>query len=193
MPARLMRGFKALAERTALGIRRELGIGPAEPLDCLALADHLGVRVLPLTDLVAFGARKSSVSHLLAPEAGFSALTVCKDDRRLIVYNPAHPPGRQSNSLAHELAHMVLEHQPESNPFQDGCRVWDDRQEAEADWLAAALLVPRDGALRWLASGKGGAAVAEHFGVSLALVNWRVNQTGAAYQLQARQRKVRTG
>lgn len=189
MAARLMHGFKALAERTALSLRTELGLELLDRLDASKLAEHLGVKVLSLQDLAQFGARERSIAHLLDPKSGFSALTVCRGERRVIVHNSSHPPGRQANSLAHELAHIILEHEPTSNPFDSGCRVWDEKHEAEADWLGAALLVPRDGALRWLGAGRSVSSGAEHFGVSLALFNWRTNQTGVAYQLNARRRR----
>jgi IrrE N-terminal-like domain len=64
-----------------------------------------------------------------------------------------------------------------------GCRHWNGTQEAEADWLAGALLVSRESALAWLRSGGDLPEGARHFGVSLELFTWRVNHTGVARQL----------
>src|SRR5690348_12993420 len=104
------RGFKADAERISLAVREELGLGITDALNCLELCTHLSIPVLALTELQAMGALPKSVVQLQRDQAGFSALTVSAGTRRLIVYNPRHPPGRRANSLAHELSHIILEH-----------------------------------------------------------------------------------
>ncbi len=189
MTASLRRGFKGEAERLSLSVRAELGLKVDDRLDCLYLADQMGVPVISVTALGKDGARPESVSRLSAFEAGFSALTVCDGTRRLIVYNPGEPPGRQANSLAHELSHIVLEHPSAPAIADGGCRLWDATFEAQADWLAGALLVPREGALAWLKRGGNLNDGARHFGVSRWLFQWRVNQTGVARQLKALARR----
>lgn len=189
MTASLRRGFKGEAERLSLSVRAELGLKAGDRLDCLDLADQMGIPVISMTALGQDGAHPESISRLLAPEAGFSALTVCDGTRRLIVYNPGEPRGRRANSLAHELSHIVLEHRPAPAIGDGGCRLWDAKLEAEADWLGGALLVPREGALAWLKRGGDLNDGAEHFGVSRSLFQWRVNQTGVARQLEALRRK----
>ena len=137
MATRLRPGFKAEAERIALDLRGELGLGPADRLDPRALAAHLGIPVVPLPELGGDGATDASVARLLDPEAGFSALTVCAGPRRLIVYNQRHPPGRRASSLAHELAHVILDH-PAGPVFdQDRARLWDEEMEAELEHMAS--------------------------------------------------------
>lgn len=182
----LRRGFKALAERIALEIRGELALGTADPLDCLALAEHLGIPVVALAALTSDGADVRSIHRLMRRDARFSALTVCVGSRRLIIYNPAAAPGRRANSLAHELSHVILEHPAMPALGDGGCRYWDPDVEDEADWLAAALLVPRDAALTWLSRRGSPETGALHFGVSAQLFNWRINQTGVTRQLEAR-------
>ncbi len=183
MSGGLRYGFKTEAERIALSVRAELGLAPTDRLDSLALAAHLGIPVVSLKELLLDGAERANITRLLAVEARFSAATVCAGTRRLIIYNPAHPPGRQANSLCHELSHVVLEHPPSPALGVGGCRAWDATLEAEADWLAAVLLVPREGALAWIRRGGDELSGALHFGVSQALFRWRVNQTGVVKQL----------
>jgi IrrE N-terminal-like domain len=185
MANNLRRGFKAEAERLALSLREELGLAVTDRLDFIALTEHLEIPVISLQELRHHGASSDSISHLMGRKSGFSALTICDGTRRLIVYNPRHPPTRQANSVVHEVSHVILEHPTFPALGEGGCRYWDSRMEEEADWQAAALLVPRDGAFLWLTTGHGLRDGAEHFGVSPALFRWRVNKTGVARQLVA--------
>ena len=189
MPRKLRRGFKADAERISLEIRNEIGLTAHDRLDCMILAEALDVPVVKLSDLVSSGASSTSVGILMRRNAQFSALTVADGSRRLIVYNERHPSGRQANSLAHEISHIVLEHPPVPALGEGGCRYWNSVHEEEADWQAGALLVPREGAVRWLYDGGTNADGAEHFGVSLALFEWRINHSGALRQVQNGLRK----
>lgn len=185
MASALARGFKTDAERISLEIRAELGLTAHDRLDPVALADYLGIPVLSLGDLKDGGARPESITCLMRSQANFSALTVLDGTRRLIVYNPRHRPGRRASSLAHELAHVLLEHPPAPALGDGGCRHWNSQFEEEANWLAAALLVPRDGALWWLRCGHSIEEGAAHFGASKVLFLWRVNMTGVKRQLAA--------
>ena len=179
----LRRGFKAEAERLVVAVRQKLGLKVTDRLDCNILAAELGIAVFSLLHMVKFGASRASVARLSRGGTEFSAMTVCAGTSRLIVYNPSHPPGRRANSLAHELSHILLEHSPAPALAAGGCRFWDSIYEAEADWLAGCLLVPREGALLLLLRNRSFAASAAHFGVSRQLFRWRANQTGVVRQL----------
>jgi len=185
MAGELRRGFKADAERLAIEVRTELDLDPLDPIDCIELCKKLAVPILTVPELVSSGASPRSVQCLLAPNARFSALTVAAGTKRLIVYNPTHPAGRRANSLAHELSHILLEHPLSPALGNGGCRLWNSTLEGEADWQAGALLVPRDAALEWMRSNGSLEEGAIQFGVSQALFQWRVNQTGVMRQLTA--------
>jgi IrrE N-terminal-like domain len=187
----LRRGFKSDAERTAELVRSDLGLGLLDRLDCFALAEAWGIPVVSLGELREDGASEASIRRLLSPEAGFSATTIVVEPRRLIVYNPRQEPGRKANSLAHELAHVILEHVAAPAIGVGGCRHWDGRQEAEADWLGGALLVPRAGALAWTLENDDIEAGANNFGVSIALFRWRINHTGVVRQVEKLRREAR--
>jgi Zn-dependent peptidase ImmA (M78 family) len=163
-------------------VRGDLGLGPLDRLDCFALAEAWGIPVLSLGELREDGASEASIRRLMSPEAGFSATTIVVGPRRLIVYNPRHETGRKASSLAHELAHVILEHEPGPAIGVGGCRNWDGVQEAEADWLGSALLVPRSGALAWMLESDDVEAGASNFGVSIELFRWRINHTGVVRQ-----------
>jgi hypothetical protein len=188
--AELRRGFKADAERIAELVRRDLGLEPLDRIDCLALAEAWGIPVVSLGELREDGASESSIGRLMSAETGFSAATVVVGPRRLIVYNPRHEPGRKASSLAHELAHVILEHEAAPAIGVGGCRHWDGPQEAEADWLGGTLLVPRAGALAWMLQSDDVDAGARNFGVSVELFRWRINHTGVVREVQ---KVVRSG
>jgi len=182
----LRRGFKAEAERIAAEIRSELSLNSTSRLDPRGLAAHLGIPVLTIRDCARFADNGVSLKHLTRVDPdSFSAITVFIGSRRLIIHNEAHAPTRQANDIVHEIAHCLLEHPPSPVTDHSGCRRWDKTLEDEANWLAGALLVPREGALALSRSGMTIADIAANFGVSEQLCRWRVNQTGITYQLRA--------
>jgi hypothetical protein len=187
----LRRGFKADAERVAEVVRRDLALGPLDRLDCFALAEAWGIPVVSLGELREDGASETSIRRLMSPGAGFSAATIVVGPRRLIVYNPRDPAPRKASSLAHELAHVILEHAAAPAIGVGGCRQWDGAQEAEADWLGSTLLVPRSSALAWMLENDDLDAGARNFGVSVELFRWRINHTGVVREVDKVKRRAR--
>ena len=173
----LRRGFKTESNGLVREVRKELGVGLFERLDPMALANHLGVPVMGLSQLTLLA---PGVSYFLEVEKdAFSAVTVFYGSHRTIVHNDSHLPPRQNSNLAHELAHAVLLHKPSIALDDSGCRYWNQDIEDEATWLGAALLVPEEMTLR-IARGyctKNDAAW--NLGVSKAMVTFRLNATGA--------------
>ncbi len=188
---KLRHGFKTLAENIASELRGELRLDVTDRLDPSALADHLAVPILYLGDLARSGARTASIQHFHGvARSSFSAMTVLEGHRRLIVVNDAHASVRQASDVAHELSHLILEHKPHVAVSADGCRLWNDEMEKEADWLAGVLLVPRGAALvaareRWPLD-----EAASHFGVSEQMMRWRLSHTGAYVQAQRERAKL---
>lgn len=185
MAVQFVRGFKARSERIAQEVRADCGLRTFDPIDCLAVCESLLIPVVPINDLVMFGAAPASIECLISERSRFSAVTVCYGTGRLIAYNPTHPPGRQASSLAHELSHILLEHPLTPALGIGGCRNWDQRLEAEADWQAGALLVPREAALHWMQTSRSIEDGAQRYGVSVAMFRWRVQQTGVVRQLSS--------
>ena len=187
----LRRGFKTLAETLAVEVRHELGLTVYDRLDPRDLAEHLGIPVVALPELAQWGASSASIRHFLGVARGeFSAMTVYRGTRRLVVENPSHSSRRRMNSLAHELSHVILEHEPGPAIGTGGCRSWSKRDEAESDWLGGVLLVPRPAALRIAREEEPTWTAAQRYGVSPVLMQWRMNHTGALRQAR-NERKVR--
>ena len=107
-----------------------------------------------------------------------------------MVHNDAHSPGRQASDLSHELSHGLLLHPPAPAFDAGGCRNWDPVLEGEAQYLAGALLITEEAALQIARSGLSLDAAAVRFGVSSAMVQYRINVTGARQRVS---RARRTG
>jgi hypothetical protein len=142
--ARFERGFKTWAENTAIAIRTRLQLSSFDPLNYATLGRHLGVLFWELADIDELP-RESRQYLSSAIGSDWSAITVT-GERTVIVVNPSHSEGRRSSSGMHELAHVIRGHTPSQVTITPGgltLRSYDARQEAEADWLAGCLLLPR--------------------------------------------------
>jgi len=188
------RGFKSWAERTSQNFRRDFGLEPDSPLEPVLLAKHLDVRLCTPTDIP--GLPQAVLDQLLKHDtSGWSAVSLYQGDRGLVIYNPAHSRGRQSSDIMHELAHVVLDHKPATVILShDGSlvmRSYDQKQEDEANWLAWCLLLPRDALIRCARGGFDVEVIADRYGVSKTLVNFRLRVTGVRAQILSYQRRRR--
>jgi len=124
---------------------------------------------------------------------GWSAVSVYQAKRAIVIYNPQHSPGRQASDVMHEIAHLILDHQPATVVMsQDGSfvmRSYNQRQEDEANWLAWCLLLPREALLRCKKLGLSTPEIVEMYGVTETLVNFRLRITGVESQLRATRRR----
>ena len=175
----LRRGFKASANRISLRLRRGLGLRPTDPIDLMAIAAKLNVPVVPLSEFRSeFPAAVKQLS-IVDPSA-FSAATVpIEGGRRVIVYNDSHDPGRQNNSIAHEIAHILLGHQSTLPIDSSGKRVVDRETEEEANWLGATILISDEAAFRIVRDGLSTQGACDLYGVSAPLLQMRRNASGA--------------
>jgi Zn-dependent peptidase ImmA (M78 family) len=176
------RGFKSEAERLADRTRAQLGLGPYAVLPIEDLAHHLSIEVHAADELVS----RSDIEELdrLQPGA-FSAVTFqLADGRTVAVYNPCSDPGRTRSDIAHEIAHILLQHevreiqQIASSTFF----TCNPEQEDEANWLAGCLLLPRALLLREALSGSSPEAIAVKYRVSVPMARFRLNVSGVLLQ-----------
>jgi hypothetical protein len=181
------RGFKTWAEQTSLRVRQKLQLTPTTPLNPLRLAALLGVVVLKPDDLPDL---PDDVKHRLLNdhEENWSAITVTDGKSHLVVANSSHAPTRLNSSLAHELSHIILGHDP-SMMFMSptagiALRTHNEEQEDEANWLAGCLLLPRDVLLAIRRKRLLDEEACAEYGVSLAMLRYRFNVTGVDVQLR---------
>jgi uncharacterized protein DUF955 len=184
------RGFEAEADRLVVETRSALGLELEVALDTRLLAGHLGIEVFDLTGLHAIC--PDEVEHLTTVDvSAFSGTLLERDGRRAIFVNDAHTEARQAATIAHECAHVILGHEADAHFSDLGIRRFDDRVEAEADWLGDCLLVPTPAVLSMMRRHGTLEACAVHFGVSEQLMRKRYNLSGARQIIERSDRRRR--
>ena len=180
------RGFKTWCENTAVSIRKKMGLEQTDPLSPYDLAKQLGVVIWSLEEVPELD--QATSNYLCSTEGDeWSAVTVEVNCTRIIVVNPTHSQARQASDLMHELAHVTLAH--DAAKFfitTDGyaMRDFDEKQEAEANWFAGCLLLPRVALANNLYKRKTVDTAIEEYGVSRQLYTYRLNMTGVRKQFR---------
>ena len=181
----MRRGFKAWCETTAENHRAALQLKPEDPLDPKKLADHLGITVWQPEDVPDL-AEDDLQQLTINDRDSWSAVTIQVSDTNLIIVNSAHAPTRQRSSLSHEISHLILDHEPGRIDLSPSGHLllssFEREQEEEADWLSGTLLVPRDGLKKLICSTQDPSILANHFGISVKMLNWRLRMTGVVTQ-----------
>lgn len=180
------RGFKTWCENTAVSIRLKMGLTPIAPLSPNALAEQLHVAVWELESVPDL---KQDTLDYLGSTAGdeWSAVTVEVGGKRVIVVNPTHSTARQASDLMHELAHVILGHEAAKfflTPESYAMREFNEKQEAEANWFAGCLLLPRTALANSAYMRKSVDTAIEEYGVSRRLYTYRSNKTGVSKQFR---------
>lgn len=180
----MRRGFKAEAERVAEGVRKEMRLKPADRLDAAVLAAHIGMDVRQADALV--DRSKLSALERLQPGA-FSACTLTIGTKKFLIVNPLASAGRTQSDIAHEVAHVLLEHRLGEVQQVGGLAFFscDADEEQEANWLAGCLLLPRPLLLRLAGRGLDAAQIAQECGVSEPMAAFRLRATGIFRQLKS--------
>jgi hypothetical protein len=175
---RLEAVFKRRCEAIAVDWRHRFGLSVYSPLRAEAMVRELqGEAVTPdLLPLALPNVPAATIQCLMTTEdwsAGILRLTPL-----LIVYHHNHSPARRESDLMHEIAHVLLQHPMISFSPATGLPLRDPRHEDEATYLGSCLQIPRLG-LEWaIKKGFGSISIAEHFGASKEMVQFRCNMTG---------------
>lgn len=182
----MRRGFKAQAERIGEQARADLGLDALSPLDPWIYAERLGFITLDIREL---GLSAKYLAQLLEKDSdSWSGMTLQEGSLIGIVLNPSHSHARQAATLAHELAHQALKHVPSHVTVSEtGLMLlseYSDESESEADWLGAAILLPRDALFAKRRSGLSVSQIAFEYGTSDQLCEWRLRMTGVDIQLR---------
>lgn len=121
----------ATGVEAAAAVRRTWRVPDGPLTDLIGLIESAGIPVIPLDS---FHEKQSATSHR------------GRWYEWMIAYNDSHPASRQRFTIAHELGHIVLDH--------DASMATDDeaaaQMERDADAFASALLMPAEDARREL-------------------------------------------
>ena len=185
------RGFKTRCEEMSRSLRAELGLDPVTSLPAEQLASYLGVYLWSVQDL---GLDPEDVTQLVDNDpASWSAITVSAASMDAIILNPNHRRGRYSSDVMHELAHLLLGHEPSTMFFAGhenlALRGFNKDAEEEANWLAGALLLPRDALVKLRGKNCPPEVVCDEFGVSKQMLEFRMRVTGVERQ-RSRKKKA---
>lgn len=181
------RGFKSWCENSSESLRKKLGLNSTDPLSPYFLAQKMGLNVIEMENVLGLSAEtKKYLSSTDGDE--WSAVTVTVNNNSTIVVNPSHSIARKNSSLMHELAHVLRGHKPGQLIMSDGFvyRQFDPLQEAEADWFAGSLLLPRIALSRCTFRGMSEEEITEKYEVSTDLVRYRTNVLGIKKQFKRR-------
>jgi hypothetical protein len=165
-------------ERKAIGIRHFAGIGLSARLNPYELAMLLNLRVVALADLEQLPERTRA--HLAQSDEWSAGTTeMLPDGSRIIVINGKQSAGRQAATLMEEICHTLLGHDPSSiSENGAGGRSYDLSVEEEAYAVGAAALVPYRALTECLSRDYSVDRIARRFGVSKALVEYRMRVLG---------------
>lgn len=185
----MRRGFKSQAESLARELRGGIGLTDVDRLNPHEFLRSLGIIVWEPADIP--GVTAATIDQLCNRDrSSWSGITIKEGKLIAIIINPTHAPTRQANTLMHEWAHLQLRHKPNRvDRSSSGLLLLSDypsELEDEADWLAGATLLPRDGLIHFRSRRADAEEIARHYGVSKELANWRIRMTGVDRQLSAR-------
>jgi len=156
----------------ALRVRVQMGLMPVDPIDPAAICAHFDIELIRLSDI-----DQQSV-FLARDNSPFSAVTVPCGFTTAIVHNDSHHPYRQRSNICHELAHCFLGHKCTPPLTASGERARDGGVEAEANFLAGALLMPNEAAIYVVRSGLVTQAQGL-YGISRQMLEYRLRVSGA--------------
>lgn len=185
----MKRGFKSWCEKVAEHVRKDLDLQPGAPLDPWVLARHSDIRVWAADEIPNLD-QKVLRTVLVEDKNSWSAATLNVGSTDLVILNSSHSRARQTSSLMHEIAHLLLGHNPARvDVSEDGfllLQSYNKEQEEEADWLGGTLLLPRI-ALVWIrGQDMDLAQAATLYGASRDLLRWRLDKTGVNLQFHRR-------
>ena len=176
-------GYTALSkpemEDLAEDLRRDLDLAQTNALDALQIRIE-GVEVYVPKEIS--GLSERCISHLNnAGSTDWSAMSVpltADFDKWAVLRNDKHSVQRQRVTYLEECWHILLGHKLTkiANISDSYGRTYDSNEEHDAYYLASASLLPRAAVMKSVKKGKTAAEIAEAFGVSPELVEYRIKR-----------------
>lgn len=182
-PSQKGRGYEIRGQ----GLREFAGLRyDTDVLNPFKLARYAKLMVVSFEELK--GLSPETVEHLLGEGknawSGGAASQPLPNGWRLIILNPTHSAKRHKATLMEEISHVFLGHQASRLEVQNVnsagktiARDYNEAIEEEAYSVGASALVPYAGLRKLIAEGKTSPDIAQHFGVSRELVEFRMKVT----------------
>jgi hypothetical protein len=168
-------------ETAAEQFRKDLKLGPDDPLDSLRLEIE-GVDIVRLRETNCLDA--ATVKRLSTDACSeWSAMSVPLDDahdRWAVLLNDCHEVQRQRVTLLEEVWHIFLGHRLVriAKIAEAYGRTYDQAEEHDAYYLAAATLLPRKAVIAAIGKRQTSLQIAQRFGTSPELVDYRIKRLG---------------
>ncbi len=179
----LRHGFQTEAERKAEHYRAQLNVSKFCPLNAFHLADHLGVLVAGITEVLP----PEGVQKLNDPNRQdvFSATIMNNmDNDPLIIHNDLHSKFRQQSNIMHELAHFICGHEIPYEIQQlnlpGNLRYYNPVHEAEAIYLGGCLQITKAGLLWKTKNNSSLEEISEYYSASVDMVKYRLSASGVS-------------
>ena len=150
-----------------------------------------GLNSIPINPVVLAQKEGFMVNNAKFSDDSLSGMIAKKGENLMILVRAEDSPNRKRFTIAHELGHHFLHLlkdgefvDRESDMFREDFRVQEQaakesyRSEWEANWFAAALLMPADQVHYFWKTIKSIATLAEHFGVSEEAMGYRLDKLG---------------
>ena len=179
MPGKLSSNAQEF-EKSALRIRKFAGLSSYDRLDPYDLAKRLGMEVVDIKNIPSIS---DQTARLLLLER-FDEWSGASSGKLagglvLIVLNTTQSQQRRKATLMEEICHVLLGHQRNRLSAELlGSRDYNKKDETEAYAVGAAALVPLAGLRYFMSQGVSLAEIARHYGVTRALVEYRIKITG---------------
>ena len=168
-------------EEMAQQLRNDLGLDEQAPLDALNLRIQ-GVNVVTPSEVA--GLSEGCLQHLTVEDAGdWSAMSVPLNlvgNKWVIFRNDCHKLERQRVTYLEECWHILLGHKLTKVAKVGAAygRTYESSEEHDAFYLAAASLLPEKSVKRSVRKGETAEKIAEDFGTSRELVEYRIKRMG---------------
>lgn len=170
--------FRRRCEKIAAEQRRLLNRVPHDPLRGEELAEWHGVQLCEPNTMP--GNAREAASVALA-QADWDAVLIpsLPNNSPIILLRPYVSPARRQSTIMHEMAHLLLRHDPlQWNEQTGNFEVRRKLDETEAAYLGGCLQIPEIG-LRWASQTKLTVArTVAHFEASEQMVNYRATILG---------------
>lgn len=169
------------ADMHAREIRTSIGIDNEEPFDPRDYCHELGLVIVTPAEIPGLSDDDVDWASQVDPRVWSGVGVPLPNGRLVVILHPNQSNERAAVTILEEVAHRYFHHAPSRIirlPNGAVKREFTKEAEDEAYWTAAAVLVPSRSLATRVWQGKGADLIADEFGVSRQLVEFRLKTLG---------------